>query len=73
MTEMVPPLLGATPTTRPVTRPDHLLRLCGALHEHNGFTARALPGTLAVTHSDCADPEAVHVFNAGSRHGTPTE
>ncbi|MDH6130242.1 hypothetical protein [Kitasatospora sp. GP82] len=116
MTEMVPAPLGASPTARPVTRPDHLLRRYDAHREHSGFTVRALPGALVITHSDCAvatgaargqlpahapftglrcaidlqlsrhphirairarhhdaraDPETVHVFDAGYRHGTP--
>ncbi|MFF9647013.1 hypothetical protein [Kitasatospora aureofaciens] len=52
MTETVPPPLGASPTARPVTQPDHVLRRYDALREHSGFTARVPPGTLAATHGD---------------------
>ncbi|MFB7666371.1 hypothetical protein ACFC1R_20860 [Kitasatospora sp. NPDC056138] len=53
MTEMVPAPLRVSPTARPVTRPDHVLRRYDALHEHNGFTARVLPGALVIAHSGC--------------------
>ncbi|MCQ4043804.1 hypothetical protein ACFOSC_26325 [Streptantibioticus rubrisoli] len=54
MTEMVPPPLEASPTARPNTRPDHVLRLYDALREHSGFTARVLPDALVITHSGYA-------------------
>ena len=54
MTEMVPPPFGASPTARPITRHDHVLRLYDALREHSGFTARVLPDALVITHSGYA-------------------
>ncbi|MGW7006715.1 hypothetical protein ACWGCW_28810 [Streptomyces sp. NPDC054933] len=55
MTEKIPPPLGASPTVRPMrTRHDLVLRLHDALHEHGGFTARVLPGPLAITYSGYA-------------------